>query len=194
MRRARSSSCQELTVQYLDSKVTSTRFDLEFHVWEAADALSMLAFYNTDLFDRSTIESMLGHYQNILAAAVSNPSQPIADLPLLSASERTCLVEQWNHTTTDFPRDRCFHELFTQQAMRPRHGTGWFGNQELTYAELDRRESTRRITYASSVFGPESRVAICIERSLDMVVGVLSVLKARRSLRPAGPQLSSRAA
>src|SRR5262249_22271884 len=104
-----------LTIQYLDPGVTSTRFDLELHVWESADALSMAAFYNTDLFNSSTIESLLGHYENLLAAAVSDPCQGIADLPLLSAWERTLLVDQWNDTATAYPRDRCFHELFTEQ-------------------------------------------------------------------------------
>src|SRR5262249_20081413 len=66
-----------LVIQYFDSAVTSTRFDLECHVWEAAEALSIVTFYNTDLIDRSTIEGLLEHYENLLAAAVSNPSQRI---------------------------------------------------------------------------------------------------------------------
>ena len=177
-----------LTVQYVDSDVTSTRFDLEFHVWEAEQELSLVAFYNTDLFERATIERMLGHYHNLLEASVANPSLGIAELPLLSARERKCLLEEWNDTAASDSRDPCFHELFRDQVERaPLAQAVVFGNERLTFEELDRRANRLAHRLRRLGVGPESRVGLCLERSLDMIVAVLGVLKAGGAYVPIAP-------
>ena len=144
-----------LTAQYVDSDVTSTRFDLEFHVWKAEQGLSLVAFYNTDLFERSTIERMLGHYHCLLESSVADPSVGIAELPLFSAQERKRLLEEWNDTTTTDSQDRCFHELFSDQVERsPLARAVVLGNEGLTFAELDRARIDWRIACALSGSAP----------------------------------------
>src|SRR5262249_8504002 len=179
----------ELVVQYFDSEVQSTHFDLELDVWEAADALSILAFYNTDLFDRSTIEGMLGHYQNVLAAAVSNPSQRIADLPLLTEPQRHQLLVEWNDTARQYPVDRRVHQLFADQVERtPEAKAVVFEDQQLTYRELNARSNQLAHYLRTMGVGPETVVGVCLDRSLEMVVGLLGILKAGGAYVPLDPE------
>ncbi len=127
----------EIGVQ--DFSTAATRFDLECHVREEDGELLGLFIYSTDLFERQTMENMLGHFQRLLEAVVANPKQRVRDLQLLTADEEWQQLIEWNSTNTDYERDQSVHELFEEQVARtPSNIAIEFGDQRLTYAALNR--------------------------------------------------------
>ena len=120
----RSFELRGLQLEPLAGVVGSTaKFDLSFFLLEAADGFTVRVEYNTDLFDGTTIERMLRHYQVLLEAALANPELRMSQLPLLTSEERQLLLIEWNATQTEYPADLCLHQLFEQQAERtPRRG------------------------------------------------------------------------
>src|SRR2546425_1210462 len=108
-----------------------------------------------------------------------NPDQPLSELSVLSHAERHRLLVQWNDTQMDYPKDRCVHQLFEEQVDRtPDAAAVVFENQQLTYRELNTRANRLAHRLLKLDVGPEALVGICIERSPDMVAGLLGILKA----------------
>src|SRR5262249_18754350 len=153
--------------------------DLSLFVHEAAAGLEGHIEYATDLFDGTTIARLAGHFERLLEGIVANPETRIGALPLLGEEERRLLIEAWNATAAAYPQDMCLHELFAAQAARtPEAVAVVFEDHRLTYAELDRRSSQLAHHLQSLGVGPEVVVGLCVERSLEMVVGLLGILKA----------------
>ena len=187
-----------LTLNPLKFDVTTTRFDLELHLWEgdrglsglwegSVEGLSGFVAYNTDLFDASTIARMLAHFQTLLEGIVTNPDTRIANLPLLSAAERHQLLVEWNQTDCDYPK-LCIHQLFEAQAVQtPDAIAVVFADEQLTYQELNRRANQLAHYLQQLGVVAESLVGICIERSLEMVVGILGIWKAGGAYVPLDP-------
>ena len=174
------------SAQLPDLEVTSTlvhtgtaKFDLTFFLNEFGESLQMEMEYDTDLFDAATISSVLRHFQKLLEGVVANPDQPIANLPLLTESERRQLLVEWNQTRRDFPRDKCIHELFEEQAARaPDAVAVVFGDQSLSYRELNHRADRLAQHLRALGVGPNVLVALRVERSFEMIAGLLGILKA----------------
>ena len=144
--------------------------------------------YNTDLFDASTIERMLGHYKTLLEGIVANPEQRISELPLLTEAEKHQLLVEWNDTKRDYPKEKCIHELFeTQVEKTPDAIALVFEDQQLTYRELNNRANQLAHYLKKLGVGPEVLVGICVERSVEMVVGLLGILKAGGAYVPLDP-------
>src|SRR5207302_1454311 len=123
---------------------------------------------------------------------VGAPDRAIAELPLLTESERQQLLVDWNATHLDYPRERCIHQLVEQQAARTPDAVALVcGDQQLSYQELDQRANQLAHYLRSLGVGPEVRVGICLERSLEMVVGLLAVLKAGGAYLPLDPEYPS---
>jgi amino acid adenylation domain-containing protein len=157
---------------------TAAKFDLTLSVTETSIGLECEWEYNTDLFDRSTIERMASHFENLLSAIVANPHQTVSELPLLSESERQQLLFDWNDTQTNYPQDKCIHQLFEEQAAKtPDAVAVGFEAQELTYRQLNERANQLAHHLQTLGVKPEVLVGICVERSLEMVVGLLGILK-----------------
>ncbi|HSK77696.1 MAG TPA: amino acid adenylation domain-containing protein [Thermoanaerobaculia bacterium] len=143
--------------------------------------------YNTDLFDRSTMQRMVGHYLTLLAGVVEDAGQSLADLPLLTAAEREELLAGWSVAKT-FPKDDTLHGLFEKRATQaPGAVAVTMGEERLTYAELDRRANRLAHQLRAQGVGPEQPVALCIERSPEMVIGILGILKAGGGYVPLDP-------
>ena len=165
----------------------NSKTDLTLFMARTANGLSATFDYDTGLFDAERIQRMAGHFQLLLEAAVSQPSQPISSLPLLTEAEWRTLRE-WNSATFDYPRDRCVHELFSQQAARtPDAPAVTYGQQSLTYRQLDERSNQLAHHLRSLGVGPEVLVGLCVERSVDLVVGILGILKAGGAYLPLDP-------
>ncbi|MBC8446872.1 MAG: amino acid adenylation domain-containing protein, partial [Chloroflexi bacterium] len=148
--------------------------------------------FNTDLFDSATIERMIGHFQTLLAAIVADPSQRISALPLLPAAERHKLLVEWNDTAADYPAHPLVHQLFQEQAQRTPDAVAVAGEgQTLTYRQLNQRANQLARTLRRAGVGPETLVGISVERSLDMVVGLLAILKAGGAYLPLDPYYPS---
>ena len=121
---------------------------------------------------------MLGHFQSVLKGMAADLSQRVADLPLLADAEQRQLLSEWNDTETDFPRDKCVHELFETQVERTPNAVALVYNKgEVSYRELDNQALRVARHLRSLGVGPDVPVGICVQRSTDMVVGLPGILK-----------------
>jgi amino acid adenylation domain-containing protein len=178
----------DLTISDFPSPATTTRFDLEVHVWEAAGQFRVDFVYSTDLFDGATIRRMLGHYERVLIGVVADPACRLSALPLLSDPERRQLLVEWNDTATAFPQDKCVHQLFEEHVARaPNAVAAAFEDRQLTYGELDARANQLAHQLIALGVGPETLVGVCLERSLDLIVALLGILKAGGGYMPLDP-------
>jgi amino acid adenylation domain-containing protein/non-ribosomal peptide synthase protein (TIGR01720 family) len=144
--------------------------------------------YECERFEVETIRRMLGHFQMLLGGIASDPNQSIAALPLLEADERRRLLEEWNQTAADYPAEQTLPELFEAQVeTTPNAIAVVFEGQELTYRELNARANQVAHYLRSLGVGPEVCVAICLERSLELIVGLLGILKAGGAYVPLDP-------
>lgn len=179
---------QTLTLNALTVDNGTSKFDLKLEIVGKADGLSCLCEYSTALFDASTIRQMMGHLEVLLASVVANPDERISRLPLLTAAERHQLLVAWNNTQSDIPRDKCIHELFEAQVEQtPETVAVVFEDKQVTYSELNRRANQLAHRLRALGVRPEVRVGILIERSLEMVVGLLGILKAGGTYVPLDP-------
>jgi len=187
------------TVPFADLKLSplavetgTAKFDLNLTVEETGHGLQGALTYNTDLFEAATITRLLGHFHTMLEGIVADPKRRLGELPLLTEAEQQQVLLEWNDTRTDWPRTECIHQLIEAQAERtPNAVAVVFEDQKLTYAELNQRANQLAHWLRAQGVGPEVVVGICLERSLEMVVGLLGVLKAGGAylpLDPASPQ------
>ncbi|NEO70942.1 amino acid adenylation domain-containing protein, partial [Moorena sp. SIO3H5] len=166
----------------------TVRMDLELHLWPVGEEIKGFCAYNRDLFEAETISRMLSHYQNLLSAAVENPEQPISKLPLITEAELDQILVEWNNTKTDYPKDKCIHQLFEEQVEKtPDAIAVVFEQQKLTYCQLNRKANQLAHYLQKLGVVPETLVGICVERSLEMVVGLLAILKAGGAYVPLDP-------
>ncbi|MDF5729623.1 MAG: amino acid adenylation domain-containing protein [Rhizonema sp. PD38] len=177
-----------LTLSPLEFDKETAKFDLTLCMVEKEQQLLGILVYNTDLFDAATIHRMLGHFQTLLSSIVANPDQQISKLSIISEEERHQLLIEWNKTQVDYPQNQCIHELFEAQVKRsPDAIAVVFEDQQLTYQELNQRANQLAHHLRSLGVRPEVLVGICVERSLDMVIGLLGILKAGGAYVPLDP-------
>ncbi|MEM1368005.1 MAG: amino acid adenylation domain-containing protein [Cyanobacteria bacterium P01_H01_bin.15] len=141
--------------------------------------IEMVWEYNTDLFEPSTIDRMHRHYETLLAGVITSLDAPINTLPIVTLSERQQLLVDWNQTKTDYPKDDSIHKLFEAQVNKTPNAIAVVdGEQLLTYHELNDRAN--QLAHYLLLLGleTESRIGICLERSLDLIIGFLAILKA----------------
>ncbi len=166
----------------------TAKFDLTLSLSEEPDGLRGQLEYATDLFEAGTIERLVGHWRVLLEAIVADPGQAISKLPLLTEAERHQLLVEWNDTAVEYPRERCIHQLFEAQVERTPEATALvYEDQQLTYGELNARANRLAHHLRSLGVGPEVLVGVCLERSLELVVGLLAVLKAGGAYVPLDP-------
>src|SRR6185503_15949944 len=166
----------------------TSKFDLTLMLSENGDNLEGLFEYSTDLFAPATIRRMCGHYATLLQALVRDPEQSIDELPMLTQAERTQLLVEWNSTSMEYPRDICLHELLEKRAQRSPDRTALvYENQSISYGELNARANQLAHHLQTFGVGPDVLVGILVERSLDMVIGVLGILKAGGAYVPLDP-------
>ncbi len=178
----------ELNYESVALPVRVAPFELTLQMGEIGDALGASMEYNTDLFDASTIARMLKHLQRILEGIASAPQQRLAELPLLTETERQQLLVAWNQTAVPYPDDQCIHQLFEAQVeQQPEAVAVTFEAQHLSYRELNRRANKVAHYLQKLGVGPEQLVGICLERSIEMIVAMLGVLKAGAAYLPLDP-------
>ncbi len=177
-----------LTLSPIEAHSGTAKFDLTLFMVEEAERLSGAFEYNTDLFDAATITRMIGHFQTLLEGIAANPDQSISTLPILTEAERRQLLIEWNDTEAEYPRDLCAHQLIEAQVERTPDAIALkFENETLTYRELDRRANQLARYLQKRGVAPETLVGICVERSIEMVVGLLGILKAGGAYVPLDP-------
>ena len=167
----------------------SAKFDLTMVLIESAQGMSGVLEYNTDLFDRGTMERMARHWERLLEGVVKEAGMRIGELEILSKEERRQILEEWNGSVVEYPKEKCVHELFEEQAGRTPDAIALvFEGQQLSYRELNERANRLAHYLRKRGVGPEVRVGICVERGLEMVVGLLGILKAGGAYVPLDPQ------
>ena len=166
----------------------TAKFDLTLFVFEQGSDLNVALEYCTDLFDAGTATRLLGHFRTLLEGVLADPERRLSELPLLTEPERHQLLVEWNATTTDYPRDATIGDLFRIQAARTPEAIAVVRDDErLTYRELEARANRLAQYLRARGVGPETRVGICLERSVDAVVGVLAVVLAGAAYLPLDP-------
>ncbi len=166
----------------------ASSFDLFVEFSEHPQGLAGRCVYSTDLFERTTIQNLLRHFETLLAGALANPDIPISRIPLLNDSERQLVLVEWNRSDAEFPGERCVHELFEEQARKtPNAVAVTFEDASLSYAGLNRRANRLAHYLRELGVGPDARVAVCLERSSELIVALLGVLKAGAAYVPLDP-------
>ncbi len=177
-----------VSLSQFNQQSTVAKFDLTLSMRETDQGLVGTWEYNRDLFDGSTIARMATHFQNLLSAIVENPQISVGELPLLSEEERHQLLVSWNDTTSVYPKEKCIHQLVSEQVEKtPDAIAVVFGQEQLTYQQLNQRANQLARHLQTMGVGPEVLVGICVERSLEMVVGLLGILKAGGAYVPLDP-------
>ena len=165
----------------MDFDSQSSKFDLTFtyNEYEADGRAEVFIEYSTDLYATNTVTRMYAHLERIIDAFLQPENKRIKDIELTDAEERQKVVEDWNNTQTDYPKQKCIHQLFVEQALfQPNNTAVVFKYQQLSYAELDQQSTQLAIYLQAQGIKPDNLVAICLERSLNMIVAVLGILKA----------------
>ncbi|HSW50418.1 MAG TPA: condensation domain-containing protein, partial [Bryobacteraceae bacterium] len=162
--------------------------DLNLEVRELNRGLSCRLSYNRASFERAAVERMLEHYRNLLEAFVQRPEESVWTLPMLSEPERRQLLVEWNDTRVDWPGDPCAHHLFEEQERKSPDAVALVsGDVALTYRELNRRANRLARRLIGLGAGPDTLIAICVERSPEMIIGHLGILKAGAAYLPLDP-------
>lgn len=182
----------DLTITPLPIDNGIAKFDLTLYIEDTKEELIGFLEYSSDLFHDDTIKRMLANFQTLLTGIVTNPNTSISRLPLLTEAETNKLLVEWNNTQQDYPLDICLHQLFEKQVTKtPDAIAVVFEDKSLTYAELN-NQANRLAYYLQKLgVGKDILVGICLERSLEMVVGLLAILKAGGAYVPIDPSYPS---
>ncbi|MDB4950669.1 MAG: tycC1, partial [Gemmatimonadetes bacterium] len=177
-----------LRTEELDLDPGSVKFDLTLSLGTQVDGVRGTMAYATDLFDRATVQRMLGHLARLLEQVAAHPDARLSELALIGEGERRQVVEEWNRTGAPYPSDRCIHPLFEEQAARSPDAVAVVSaDRSLSYGELNARANVLAHRLVRLGVGPEVRVGIFLERGLDAVVSMVAVLKAGGAYVPMDP-------
>ena len=182
---SREKTLSGLTVEPLYVHNGTAKFDLTLSVFEEQNRLRGFLEYSTDLFEAPTISRMLGNFQTLLQGIVANPNLRLSELPLLTQAEKNRLLVEWNDTETDYSSDRCLHELVEAQVERTPDAIAVVSEErQLTYYELNFKANQLAHYLRKHGVGSDVLVGICVERSVEMIVGLLGILKAGGAYLP----------
>ncbi len=177
-----------IAVHPIDLHSGAAKFDLTLSMREDGEGLKGALEYDTDLFRDATITRLLGHWQILLESVVANPNRSIADLPILTKAEKNQLLLQWNDTKRAYPKDECVHQLFEEQVLKtPDAVAVVFEDRQVTYGELNRRANQLARYLGTLGVAQTTRVGICLDRSIEMVVAALAILKTGSAYVPLDP-------
>ncbi|MCP4655645.1 MAG: amino acid adenylation domain-containing protein, partial [bacterium] len=166
----------------------TAKFDLTVSLERVPEGLRGFAEYRTDLFESSDVERLVRHFEQLLTAAVAEPERRLSEIPHLDAAEHHQLVVEWNDRRTAYPYQSTVHELFREWVRcRGEAVAAVFGERSLSYAELDRQAARLADRLRRLGTGPDVLVAVCLERSLELVVALVAILKAEGAYVPLDP-------
>ncbi|MCK5522105.1 MAG: amino acid adenylation domain-containing protein [Thiomargarita sp.] len=178
----------DLTINRFKVETGTSMFDLTLTMLEKNSKLEGTFEYSTDLFDTPTINRMAGHFKTLLEGIIANPEQLISNLPLLTDAEQRQLLVEWNNTQTEYPQDQCIHQLFEAQVEKTPDAIALvFEDQQLTYRQLNNKANQLAHYLKTLGVEPEVLVGLCVERSIEMLVGLLGILKAGGAYVPLDP-------
>ncbi|WP_163997838.1 non-ribosomal peptide synthetase, partial [Pyxidicoccus caerfyrddinensis] len=178
----------DLTLSPVEVENPTTKFELQLNLSETPDGYRGTLSYNTDLFEHATALRIASHFQVLVEALVARPEAPLGSVSLLTEAERHQVLVEWNATATDFAGDACVHQRVEAQARRAPDALAVESDDaRLTYRELDARANQLAHVLRARGVRTGDRVALCVQRSPDMVVGLLGILKAGAAYVPLAP-------
>lgn len=167
-----------VSLELLDQEISSSKFDLLFIVEDLNDKLKISIEYNTDIFNLSTITSLSNIILNLIKGIVQNPNEEISRLPIISEKEKNKILTDWNSTQSDYPKTLCVHQVFEEQVKKTPSATAVkFGDEKLSYQELNEKSNQLANYLFSKNVLPHDRIALFMERSIDLIISTLAVLK-----------------
>ncbi|UCH96115.1 MAG: amino acid adenylation domain-containing protein, partial [Candidatus Aminicenantes bacterium] len=178
-----------LTITPIQIDTGFSQMDLSLTLWEEEGIMKGTFEYNTDLFEPATIRRMVGHFQALLDAITADADRDISLLPMMSEEEKHQLVTEWNDTAADYPRQSCIYQLFTSCVEKyPDEEAVIFSERRITYNRFNQQANRLGHLLQKMKVGPETLVGICMENSLELIVGVMGILKAGAAYIPMDPQ------
>ncbi|BET97550.1 non-ribosomal peptide synthetase [Xenorhabdus taiwanensis] len=179
----------DITISEINLAENSSHFDLSLSINDTENGLVGGLEYSSDLFDHTSVERIASYLQTLLTAMVKDDSQPVESLPLLQPHQRTQVLDNFNDTAFPYPQTLLIHQLFEQQVEQTPDTTALvFGDSQLSYAELNHHANQLAHYLIASGVRPDDRVAICADRSLDMIIGLYAILKAGAGYIPLDPE------
>ncbi len=167
---------------------TISKYDITFHITDTGKGLYLSAKYCTDLYKEATIHRMMAHYEKLLHSVIKAPGQSIGNLPMLCEAEESRLLSGFNQTTVAYPTDKSIISLFEDQVLTsPEKISAIFEGNEISYQELNTRANQLAHYLRSKGVNEETLVPVCIERSIEMLVGIVGILKAGAAYVPIDP-------
>jgi len=183
---------KELELEYYELPQQKVDFELSLEITELPDSLLANFKYNSDVLEAKTVAQIAEHFQNLLTAIVENSETPVGKLSMLSEAEKQQILVEWNDTKTDYSQDISIHQLFESQVEKtPDAIAVIFGEEKLTYSELNNKANQLACYLQKLGVKPEAHLGICVERSLSMVIGILGILKAGAAYVPLDPNYPS---
>ncbi|MEM7351572.1 MAG: amino acid adenylation domain-containing protein, partial [Acidobacteriota bacterium] len=171
---------------------TTAQFDLTFELQPSATGVSGALHFDRDLFDRTTVQRMAWHYRALLAGAAASPDARVSELPLMDSAERHQLFREWTATSASETPGWCLHQIFAARVVTgPDAVAVVHGDRQLSYGEIDRRASHLARRLQRRGIGPEVGVGLYIERSPELVISILGILRAGGAYVPLDPSYPS---
>ncbi|MCD4691423.1 MAG: amino acid adenylation domain-containing protein, partial [Calditrichales bacterium] len=178
----------DLTMEMIPVDMGTSTFDLTFSATESSIGLGVSVEYNTDLFDRTTVERFMDYFETLLKNILINPDQHIANIPILENAERQKILFDWNNYSAKRDKNLCIHHLFEKQVEEtPDAPAVFYSGQTVTYNELNKKANQIAHYLKQFNIGPEIPVGILLERSVDLLTVVLGVLKTGSAYLPLDP-------
>jgi amino acid adenylation domain-containing protein/non-ribosomal peptide synthase protein (TIGR01720 family) len=181
--------CQNsLRIAFMEDIHQEGEFELALEIFDQGDRFTLNIIYDSDLYDISTIQRMMGHYIKLAEEVVNNPNLTLGEYSLMSKEEQATILIDWNATQADYPKDKTIHQLFEEQVERsPENTAVIFEESSLTYRQLnDKANQLARVLREKGVT-PNSMVGIMVERSLEMIIGIMGIVKAGGGYLPISP-------
>ena len=167
---------------------TTSKFDLTLEAVDRGETIEVSVEYSTDLFRRETAESLFSHYENALRDIIEHPAKRLHEIEILSDAERNRLLREFNDTEAEYPRDKTIHGLFEEQAEKTPDSVALvFGDETMTYRQLNEKANRLARTLRARGVGPDGIVGLLVDRSFEMIVAILGVLKAGGAYLPIDP-------
>jgi amino acid adenylation domain-containing protein len=179
----------ELDLESISLEQRAAQFDLSLVMTEITGELRGSLEYNTDLFDGSTIDRMVGHFQALVKEIIADPDKRVSSLQVLTKAEQETILVNWNETAVNYGEFQSLHQLFESQVERDPNATALiYEDQSLTYSELNQKANQLAHRLRSVRVGPDVCVGVLMERSIELVIGLLGILKAGGAYLPLDPQ------
>lgn len=181
-------SLSEISLEPIEVNRGTTKFDITLFIEEIDAGLSGTLEYNTDLFEAATIQRMAGHWQTLLQAAAEAPYTPVNQLPMLTPSEKQQMLVAWNDNVLPYDQTICLHEIINRQAIQQPDAIALiYGEEEMTYADLDGKAELLAVYLRSLGVKPETLVGVFMARTPNLIVALLGILKAGGAYIPLDP-------